>query len=367
MSQFERKRRAAALIVPTEDPAVRAKLRELGHPVTLFGEDATDRRERLRQVMLDVEEAKRAAAGDVEMDDADGAAGEGGIGKPGQGEEEEEEEDEGNEEFYTEGIPQLLAARREIARFSIPRAKARIARQREEAAIPLRTHIKHRRAVKDKLRNFDLFGSQIAGERPVSIARFSPSGTTVAAGNWAGGIKLLDVPNLNETRTLRGHTDRVGGIAWFPEATLPSSTVSESSLNLASGGGEGNVNLWSLTQDTPLATLSGHTGRVCRTEFHPSGRYLASASYDTTWRLWDVATEQELLLQEGHSREVYALSFNQDGSLLASGGLDSMGRIWDLRTGRTVMILQGHIREIYALDWGVDGYRVLSGAGDGWV
>jgi U4/U6 small nuclear ribonucleoprotein PRP4 len=106
---------------------------------------------------------------------------------------------------------------------------------------------------------------------------------------------------------------------------------------------------------------------VCRTEFHPSGRYAASASYDTTWRLWDVETTTELLLQEGHSREVYTVSFNNDGSLLASGGLDSIGRIWDLRTGRTVMILEGHVREIFGMDWGVDGYRVLSGSGDGWV
>ncbi|KAI5285655.1 Peptidyl-prolyl isomerase cwc27 [Ascosphaera aggregata] len=364
LSQFERKRRAAALIVPTEDPKVRAKLRELKHPITLFGEDATDRRERLRQVMLVVEETKVAAgeAVDTEMKEA-GAE----EGKEEEEEEVEEQEDEGNEEFYTEGTPELLAARQDIARYSIPRAKARIERQREESTIPLRTHIKHRRVIKDKLRNFDLFGSQIAGERPISITRFSPNGKMVAAGNWSGGIRLLDVPNLNEVVTLRGHTDRVGGISWLPGATLPSSNISESSVNLASGGGEGNVNLWSLTQDTPLATLSSHTGRVCRTEFHPSGRYLASASYDTTWRLWDVATQQELLLQEGHSREVYSLAFNIDGSLLASGGLDSMGRIWDLRTGRTVMILEGHIREIYALDWSIDGYRILSGSGDGWV
>ena len=116
-----------------------------------------------------------------------------------------------------------------------------------------------------------------------------------------------------------------------------------------------------------LATLEGHSQRVCRVEFHPSGRYLASASEDTSWRLWDVERQEELLLQEGHSRGVFAVAFNSDGSLLASGGTDSIGRVWDQRTGRTVMILDGHIRPIYALDWGADSYRVLSGSGDGWV
>ena len=276
-------------------------------------------------------------------------------------------EDEEGGEFYSEGSDAMVEARKVIARFSLPRAKERIELQKREAGIQLRTHIKHRKAVKDRLAMFELAGSQIAAERPVSVVRFAPNGQTVAAGNWGGGIKVLSVPDLGDVRTLRGHTGLVGGISWMPGAGLEGSGVSREGVNIASGGGEGNVHLWSLQEDTPLATLEGHSGRVCRVEFHPSGRYLASASYDTTWRLWDVEAGTELLLQEGHSREVYTVSFNTDGSLLASAGLDSIGRVWDLRTGRTVMIMDGHIREVYALDWGVDGHRILSGSGDGWV
>jgi U4/U6 small nuclear ribonucleoprotein PRP4 len=297
-------------------------------------------------------DAEEEGEGDVQMgEDAEDAEGQG----------------EQEEEFYTEGIKELLEARQDIARYSIPRAKARMACQRIETTIPLRTHIKHRKMIKERLQGFELQGSQTAGERPASVARFAPNGEAVAVGNWSGGVKLFDVPNLVEKKVFRGHTDKIGGITWFPGATLPGASVSADTLNLASGGGEGNIHLWSLNQDIPLSTLVGHKERVCRVEFHPSGRYLASASYDTTWRLWDVNTTTELLLQEGHSRQVYALSFNTDGSLLASAGLDSIGRIWDLRTGRTIMILEGHIREIYALDWSVDGHRVLSGSGDGWV
>lgn len=351
LSQFDRQRRVAAVIVPTDDAKVVARLRELGEPKTLFGEGKAERRDRLRVLLADLQEQSGAA--DVQMGEAE--------------EDEEGEGDEQDEEFYTEGVDGLIEARRKIAQFSLPRARARVALQQREATIPLRTHIKHRKAIKEQLQGFELFGSQIAGERPVSVARFAPDGETLAAGNWGGGIKLLSVPNLEEKKTLRGHTDRIGGISWYPGATIPESNVSPAAVNLASGGGEGDVHLWNLEKDTPLSTLSGHNGRVCRVEFHPSGDYIASASFDTTWRLWDLETSKELLLQEGHSREVYALSFNNDGSLLASAGLDSIGRIWDLRTGRTVMIMDGHIREIYALDWSVDGHRVLSSSGDGWV
>lgn len=58
---------------------------------------------------------------------------------------------------------------------------------------------------------------------------------------------------------------------------------------------------------------------MCRVAFHPSGSYVASASFDHTWRLWDVETAVELLLQEGHSKEVYSVDFQDDGALVASG------------------------------------------------
>ncbi|KAL2154712.1 hypothetical protein VTH82DRAFT_3388 [Thermothelomyces myriococcoides] len=360
LSQFERRRLAATIAVPTDDGRVRAKLRELGHPITLFGEGPADRRDRLREILTEQAQAQQASAqekADVEMQDAE--------------KEEEEAEEEQEEEFYSRGTEELLQARIDIAQFSIPRAKRRIEFQKREATIPLRTHAKFRKGIKERLQSFELQGSQTAGDRHVSMTRISPNGKLVATGNWGGQVKLLDIPNLEHKRTFRGHTNKISGISWMPGATLPERNISEETVNLASGGAEGQIHLWSLTQDTPLATLSGHSQRVCRVEFHPSGKYLASASEDTSWRLWDVATSTELLLQEGHSRGVYAVSFNTDGSLLASAGLDSIGRVWDLRSGRTVMILDGgtdgHIKPIYGLDWGSDGHRVLSASADGWI
>ncbi|CAG7918206.1 unnamed protein product [Penicillium olsonii] len=146
ISQFERKRRAAAMVVPTDDAKVRARLRELGEPITLFGEGPSERRDRLRELLTDMADQQ---GGDIEMEEP-----------------EAEDEDERQEEFYTVGSDELLAARKSIAHYSLPRAKARIARLREESTIPLRTHVKHRKAVREKLEGFDLYGSQIAGERP---------------------------------------------------------------------------------------------------------------------------------------------------------------------------------------------------------
>jgi hypothetical protein len=55
LKKYEAQRRARAIVVPTAIDDVKSKLRELGHPVTLFGEGHVDRRERLREVIASLE------------------------------------------------------------------------------------------------------------------------------------------------------------------------------------------------------------------------------------------------------------------------------------------------------------------------
>lgn len=70
--------------------------------------------------------------------------------------------------------------------------------------------------------------------------------------------------------------------------------------------------------------MKGHVDRVARIAFHPSGSYLASASFDHSWRLWDVEVGKSLLIQEGHSRAVYAVDCQDDGALVASGQVSAL-------------------------------------------
>jgi U4/U6 small nuclear ribonucleoprotein PRP4 len=51
LDELERKKRARAIAVPTDDGRVKKRLRELGEPITLFGERAADRRARLIQLL----------------------------------------------------------------------------------------------------------------------------------------------------------------------------------------------------------------------------------------------------------------------------------------------------------------------------
>ncbi|TFK29654.1 U4/U6 snRNP-specific spliceosomal protein [Coprinopsis marcescibilis] len=343
LDELERKKKARGIAAPTDDNKVKARLREIGEPITLFGERAADRRDRLIYVLSQINAARGDDAMEVDEDSS------------------EDSEEEEQEEFYTPGSLELLEARQNIAEYSLPRAQKRIAQQRLDSKLDLGRIVDIRKKVFAQVKKFSNLGSQIGDERPISQVRFAPNNKILATGSWSGTVKLWNVPQCTEIKALRGHTDKVGGVAWHPAATL---SQSPDTVNLASGAGEGNVNLWSMNSDQPISVMKGHQDRVCRVAFHPSGDYVASASFDTTWRLWDVNTAKEILLQEGHSKEVYSVEFQNDGSLVASGGLDAIGRVWDLRTGRTAMVLDGHVQAILSMSFSPNGYQIATGASD---
>lgn len=54
MQQMEAQRRARTISVPTLDSDVRTKLRDIGRPITLFGEKPENRRDRLRRILAEV-------------------------------------------------------------------------------------------------------------------------------------------------------------------------------------------------------------------------------------------------------------------------------------------------------------------------
>lgn len=355
---FQRRKLARSLAVPTKDLDVRLKLRELGHPSTCFAEDPVDRRERLREALLverqRILDARKAAALAEGRDPED-------LSDDEVKSESEDEDEDQEEEFFTEGTNELLQARRDIAWFSLARAKRRLVSQKNEATASLASIAGVRKSIYEPLKQYTSLGSQTADERAISMVRFSPSGSHLATGSWSGGVKLWNIPSATHHRTLRGHTEKVGGVAWHPRATLDQPT---SAVNLVSGAADNNVHLWNLEQDTPIGTLRGHAARVARVAVHPSGKYVGSASFDGTWRLWELQTQKELLLQEGHSKEVYSIEFQNDGALVASGGLDSIARLWDLRTGRTCMVLDGHASSILSIDFHPNGYQVATASGD---
>ncbi|CAI5472930.1 unnamed protein product [Closterium sp. Yama58-4] len=374
LKELEMKRRARALAVPTSDTAVRLRLRAIGEPITLFGEREMERRDRLRSIMAKLDAEGRLDELYEAIERQMRESGEGGA------EVLETEEVPQAELFYTEGSKELLLARQEIAVFSLPRAACRSVESGAKQQV-----------------------SEIGDERPISACSLSPDASLLATSGWSGACRLWSLPAVRAAGALRGHSERATCVAWHPHAL---SSLPASGPNIATAGADKCALLWplpwaassppdangqsdnptSLPQSdgpdsssrpappssssspalsTPLLRLSGHLDRIARVAFHPSGRFLASTSFDKTWRLWDVERGGvELLLQEGHSRAVYGVSFQKDGALVATCGLDALCRVWDLRTGRSILALEGHVKPLLACDFSPNGYHLATGGED---
>uniref|UniRef100_A0ACD5WZC0 Uncharacterized protein n=1 Tax=Avena sativa TaxID=4498 RepID=A0ACD5WZC0_AVESA len=340
VQELLQRRRAYAMAVPTNDSAVRARLRRLGEPVTLFGEREMERRDRLRALMVRLE-----ADGQVDRllraqeDEQGGAA-------------DEEDAEQIQYPFFTEGTKELLQARVDVAHYSLPRAKGRVERAKRRLADPDEDPEAEADLVVKQAGEFVLECSEIGDDRPLTGCSFSRDASMLATSSWSGIIKIWSMPQITKIATLKGHTERATDVAFSPVDNC-----------LATASADKTAKLWN-SDGTLLMSFDGHLDRLARLAFHPSGKYLGTASFDKTWRLWDINTGTELLLQEGHSRSVYGVSFHPDGSLAASCGLDAHARVWDLRSGRLYCTLIGHVKPVLGVSFSPNGHLVATASED---
>ncbi len=119
--------------------------------------------------------------------------------------------------------------------------------------------------------------------------------------------------------------------------------------------------------------VTGHRAPVTGVAFDPSGRLLASCSYDGSVLLWDVTTAQnpELVGRLRHRRLVNSMCWNPaDGSLLATASADKTAAVWRVRAHeepQLVSVLARHTDDVNAVAWTPDGERLVCVSEDGRV
>ena len=150
-----------------------------------------------------------------------------------------------------------------------------------------------------------------------SAVAFSPDGKMLAFGDWTIGLWDLAGEKAIYLQKELGYIG-VSSIAFSPNGKM-----------LASGGRDGMVRLWDVTEKREIAVLSGHTHHVYSVAFSPDGKTIASGGLDNTVRLWDVAEKREIAVLEGHTSRVTSVAFSPDGKMLASGSMDGTVLLWE--------------------------------------
>ena len=188
---------------------------------------------------------------------------------------------------------------------------------------------------------------------------FSPDGKTVASGSGNNLIQLWDVSTQQHITTLTGHTGEVSSVAFSPDGT-----------KLASGAFDYTAKLWDVStkQYRNIATLPSPNGGTT-VAFSPDGTTVAVGAWDDTLRLWDVSTRGIVTLGRHMIPSISSVAFSPDSAIVAVGLFDNKATVqmWHLKTGQSITTLEGHTDNVSSVVFSHDGKTVATGSWDGTV
>ena len=199
---------------------------------------------------------------------------------------------------------------------------------------------------------------------------FGPDGRTLASGDGNGTIQLWGIADPADLRALgqplTGSAVAVDSVAFSPDGHI-----------LASGNADGTIRLWHIADPAhpqPIGPiLTGGTGAAYSVAFSPDGHTLASGDGNGTVRLWDVtdpARPRSLGSISTGSDGVASLAFSPDGHILASGSLDGTIWLWHVTNPADPSPLGQRLTGgdgVASLAFSPNGHTLASGSLDGAV
>jgi WD40 repeat protein len=163
-----------------------------------------------------------------------------------------------------------------------------------------------------------------ASYAPVSALAVTPDGTLLASGSSHSGIKLFDLQEQKEIKTIT--TNRaIMALAISPDGTL-----------LVSGGSASTIQLWSLPDGEAIKTVNAddnESGSITALAITPDGSTLFSGGEDGLIMLWSLPDAEPLVSLNGHSKPIWYLVVSEDGKQLISASIDGVVNYWSLPDG----------------------------------
>lgn len=145
-----------------------------------------------------------------------------------------------------------------------------------------------------------------------------------------------------------GHDDRAWHVAWNPTRPILASCSADKTVRMynyrAATSLEGVADAPSLTFNHNTTIPTGHSKTVRAVAWSPSGKTLATASFDSNVGIWAQEEDGEdgdgggtgekgewecMSLLEGHETECKSVAYSSSGNLLASCSRDKTVWIWE--------------------------------------
>ena len=191
----------------------------------------------------------------------------------------------------------------------------------------------------------------IKGGKNTDVIAMSPDSHFIALNDGDGGksIKLWDTNKEATLKILAGHSEEIICLTFSLDSKL-----------LASGSDDKMIKLWDV-ESGKVKTLKGHTNSVGAVAFSPNGAVLASIAYnigeendgdelDKAVRLWDVASGKELRrLTVSPSSLPLSISYSPSGKTLAIGNNNRTISLLDVASGKVFKTLTGNFKGVVSV------------------
>ena len=194
-------------------------------------------------------------------------------------------------------------------------------------------------------------GSRITSHSgPARRLAFAPSGQVLASGGGQGKIELHDLGQSQTVRRFKGHDAAIDALSFNADGT-----------ELASADSDGVIHRWTTSDDVSLHDLSNAQQRAKRVAFSPDGRWMAVAGdtrepdpeqaieEDDFVDLWNVRANSLARRIKLHQSSTQSLAFSPDSRWIAIGHKSAKVTIWEIATGRQIHVIECHRRADFNL------------------
>jgi transducin (beta)-like 1 len=162
--------------------------------------------------------------------------------------------------------------------------------------------------------------------------------------SWNPKFDLLASGSKDSTARIWGIPHGASGMASGEIASLHPQVLNHGEDNGSSSGGSGGSG-----SDETTKSENGHKD-VTTLDWDPSGKFLATGTFDGQARIWNQQGELVSTLKL-HTGPIFSLKWNKSGSALLSGSVDKTAIIWDPLTGNLKQQFKFHTDPTLDVDW----------------
>lgn len=231
---------------------------------------------------------------------------------------------------------------------------------------------------------------------PITSLAYNPHADKLASSSTDKSVNLWNTNDRIRCYKFTGHSDIVNSVAWSHNGCLMATaskdntvkvwvpTVRGSSYNfvalsnvrsvdfhpkdkkLVTASDDKAVKLWSIETKRFLSSFLGHTNRVLRARYSPSGKTIASCSEDRTLRIFDVLSG-DCVHTYGESHNGYAndVAWHPEGALVAVALSNNCIKIYDRRIHKLIQMYSVHAGAVNSIAFHPSGHLMITGSDDG--